>query len=136
MFLNINGWLPVSGQLLLTTPNGSQFSNPFRRVSPTPHYRSNVYERHCYLYTLSGLTDLIALCGFRIVEAGYWDVYDWTGLSRAYGWLSRLPGSYFKEKFVKSIFVVAEKEEDVATLERCPIVYDARGVWEFVGKNG
>ena len=75
MFLNINHWLPESGKLLVTTPNGAQFSNPFRRKSLTAAYRSNIYERHSYLYPLDDLTDLITLCGFRVLEAGYWDVY-------------------------------------------------------------
>ena len=69
MFLNINHWLPVSGKVLVTTPNGAQFSNPFRRKSPTPAYRCNIYERHSYAYTIDDLTDLIELCGFKILEA-------------------------------------------------------------------
>lgn len=132
MFLNINSWLPVSGKLFVTTPNGAQFSNPLRRQSPTPAYRCNIYERHQYVYTIDDLTELIALCGFRVVEAGYWDVYDRQGPSVIYGWLSGLPLKYFRDKFMKTIYVVAEKEKNVTSLPRCPRVYDSRGKWEFI----
>ena len=81
MFLNINHWLPMAGKLLLTTPNGAQFANPLRRKSPTPAYRCNIYERHAYLYTLDELVELITLCGFRVVQAGYWSVYERRGLA-------------------------------------------------------
>jgi SAM-dependent methyltransferase len=132
MFLNINRWLPLSGRLLVTTPNGAQFSNPFRRRSPTPAYRCNLYERHQYLYTLDDLTELITLCGFKILEAGYWDVYDRRGPSAIYGWLSSLPTRYFRDKFMKTIYLVGEKEKHVMELERTPRVYDPRGNWEFI----
>ncbi len=132
MFLNINRWLPLHGKLLVTTPNGSQFSNPFHRHSPTPAYRSSVYERHSYLFTADELTDLVSLCGFRIVEAGYWDVYDRSGWSRLYGLLEKLPFRYCQEKFRKTIFLVAEKNRDVSELEHVPKAYDPRGSWEFV----
>lgn len=132
MFLNINDWLPVSGRLLVTTPNGAQFANPFRRRSPTAAYRANVYERHSYVYTLNELTELITLCGFRVIEAGYWDVIERRGLSRVYGVLSRLPWRYLHDKFKKTIYVVGRKERDVAALERAPRVYDPRGDWEFI----
>lgn len=132
MLLNINHWLPTGGKLLITTPNGSQFSNPFRRSTPSAAYRSNTYERHSYVFTMDGLTDLISLCGFRIVEAGYWDAVDRSGPAKAYGWLARVPLQYFREKFKKTLFVVAEKERHVDELERCPRVYDSRGTWEFI----
>lgn len=135
MFLNINRWLPVSGKLFITTPNGAQFANPFRRKSPTPAYRANIYERHSYLYTLDELIELITLCGFRVAEAGYWDVTERHGLSKIYGVLAKLPGEYSREKFKKTIYVVADKERDVEELERCPRVYDPRGKWEFI-KSG
>ena len=135
MFLNINRWLPVLGKLLVTTPNGAQFANPFRRQSPTPAYRCNVYERHSYVYTLDDLTELIALCGFKILEAGYWNVYERRGPSSIYGWLSHLPVKYCRDKFMKTIYVVAEKEKDAASLPRCPRVYDSRGNWEFIAQG-
>lgn len=134
MFLNINDWLLVGGKLLITTPNGAQFANPLRRKSPTPAYRFNTYERHSYVYTLDGLVDLIALCGFKIVDAGYWNVYERKGPSSIYDTLSRLPGKYFRDKFMKTIFVVGEKERDVSELARSPRVYDPRGNWEFIAR--
>lgn len=133
MLLNANRWLPLSGKLLLTTPNGSQFCNPFRRRSLTPSYRANVYERHSYLFTLEDLTDLVSLCGFQVVEAGYWDAYDRQGWSRIYGLLSRLPLDYCREKFRKTLFVVAVKSRDVSRLERLPRVYHPSGKWELIG---
>ena len=136
MFLNINRWLPLSGRLLVTTPNAAQFSNPFRRRSPTPAYRCNVYERHSYLYTLDQLAELIKLCGFKVSESGYWDVYEPRGVSAIYDALSYVPFKYFRDKFKKTIFVVAEKIENVAELKRCPSVYDPRGEWEFIKRNG
>lgn len=135
MFLNINHWLPLSGKLLVTTPNGAQFFNPFRRRSATLAYRSNLYERHSYFYTLSELTELIGLCGFKVLEAGYWDVIERRGPSKIYGVLSQMPWRYFQEKFAKIIYVVAQKERDVEELERCPRVYDSRGDWEFIKKE-
>lgn len=135
MFLNINRWLPVGGKLLVTTPNGAQFSNPFRRKSPSPAYRCNVYGRHSYLYTVDDLTDLIELCGFKIIETEYWDVYEHQGLSVIYDWLSRIPLKYCRDKFMKTICVVAEKDREVAELARCPRVYDSRDNWEFIARS-
>jgi hypothetical protein len=135
MFLNINRWLPVAGKLLVTTPNGAQFANPWRRKSPMPAYRCHIYERHAFLYTLDELTELIALCGFRIVEAGYWDVYERHGWSTIYKLLSHLPWRYCRDKFMRTIFVVAEKVQDVAILDRVPRVCDPHGDWEWI-KHG
>src|ERR1700752_154160 len=135
MLLNINHWLPLGGKLFITTPNGAQFSNPLRRGTQTAAYRCNTYERHSYVFTLDGLTDLVKLCGFRIVEASYWDVIARTGPSAVYGWLANVPVPYFREKFKKTLVVVAEKDRDVVELERCPRVYDSRGDWEYVAKN-
>ena len=53
MLLNANHWLPIGGKLLVTTPNGAQFSNPFRRKSGRPAYRCNVYARHNGALTLA-----------------------------------------------------------------------------------
>lgn len=132
MLLNINRWLPLGGKLFITTPNAAQFSNPFRLQSPTAAYRCNTYERHSYLFTLEGLTDIVSLCGFKIKEAGYWDVIKRQGPSAIYGWLSHVPLRYFRQKFKKTLFVVAEKDRTVTELERCPLVYDARGNWEHI----
>lgn len=134
MLLNLNHWLPLSGKLLMTTPNGAQFSNPFRRRSTTPAYRSSVYARHSYLYTKKDLIELIELCGFKVLEAGYVDLHARQGWSRIYGVLSHLPGSYFKDKFKKTVYVIAEKTEPVDQLKRCPRIYDSRGEWEFIEK--
>src|SRR5262245_58038000 len=132
MLLNINHWLPTGGNLIVTTPNGAQFSNPFRRKSHSPAYRCNAYERHAFLYTLNELVDLICLCGFDIVESGYWDVYKRTGPGSALDALSMLPGPYFKDKFKKTVYCIARKNEDVSTLPRAPLIYDPRGKWEFI----
>ena len=135
MLLNINRWLPVGGKLLITTPNGSQFSNPLRRQTPSAAYRCNTYERHSYVFTLAGLIDLVSLCGFKVVESGYWDVIQRTGPSTLYGWLANIPLQYFREKFKKTLLVIAEKDRNVTELQRCPMVYDARGDWEFVARK-
>jgi len=132
MFLNANRWLGVGGRLLVTTPNGCQFANPFRRATPTPAYRSHLYERHAYLYRLDDLAELVSLCGFRVLERGYWDPYPRRGLASIYGVLASIPAGYFREKFKKTIYVVAEKEKDIQRLARVPAVYDARGDWEHV----
>ncbi len=116
----------------MTTPNGSQFSNPFRRKSPTPAYRSNLYGRHSYLYTLDELIDMVEVCGFKVVEAGYWSVYERKGWSSIYDYFARIPLEYCRAKFMKTIFVVGEKEKDMEELDRHPRIYDPRGDWEFI----
>ena len=131
MFLNMNHWLPMAGKLLLTTPNGGQFANPLRRKSPTPAYRCNSYERHAYLYTLDEIVELITLCGFRVVAAGYWSVYERHGLAAIYKTFAYLPWKYCQDKFRQTIFVVAEKATEVTALDRIPRVYDPRGHWEY-----
>ena len=55
MLLNINDWLTVGGELFVTTPNGCQFMNPFRRDARMPAYRAHCYERHSYVYRLQNL---------------------------------------------------------------------------------
>lgn len=135
MLLNVNRWLPVGGTLVITTPNGAQFSNPFRRTSGSPAYRHHVYERHAFLYAIDDLVDLVALCGFRITERALWDPYPRSGLSSLYGVLGRLPSRYLHEKFRKMIVVVAKKERDVTLLPRAPKVFDARGDWEYVARR-
>jgi hypothetical protein len=46
--------------------------------------------------------------------------------------MARIPLGYFREKFMRTIYIVAEKERDVKDLERCPRVYDPRGDWEYI----
>jgi hypothetical protein len=132
MCLNINRWLPIGGKLLLTTPNGAQFANPLRRRSSTPAYRCHLYERHAYLYTFKDLIELLSLCGFRIVEAGYWNVYTRRGLPMIYKMLAGLPWTYCREKFMQTLVVVGEKEKDVTDLEKPPQAYAPHGGWEFI----
>jgi hypothetical protein len=132
MMLNINRWLPVGGKLLVSTPNGAQFSNPFRRKSSRPAYRCNVYARHNYLFTLDQLVDLAELCGFKVREADYWDVYERSGLSRLYAGLGALPLPYFREKFQRTIFIAAEKQCDATELPRLPKCYAPGTEWEFI----
>lgn len=132
MFLNANRWLPVGGKLLVTTPNGAQFSNPFRRRSPTSGYRCYLYERHEYLFTLDELVDLVGLCGFRIREAGYWDVYERGGPSAFYGLMAKIPIGYLQDKFQDTISIVAEKTADVTEIPGTPRVYTANPDWEYV----
>ena len=136
MFLNVNRWLPIGGHLLVTTPNGAQFANPFRRRSQTPAYRSSVYERHTYLYVLDDLVELVELCGFAVVDRGYWEVYKRGGAaSFAYDLLARVPHPYFAAKFKKTIYLVARKIADVDTLTHAPRVYDSRGSWERIAPS-
>jgi predicted SAM-dependent methyltransferase len=135
MMLNFNHWLPISGKLVITTPNGAQFSNPLRTGSATAGYRCNAYERHAFLYTLDNLTNLISLCGFKVIDAGYWNVYRRFGMSRIYGALSRLPWSYSQAKFQRTIYLIGEKERDVVELERPPQIYDPRGAWEYIRRS-
>jgi len=132
MLLNINHWLPIGGNLILTTPNGAQFSNPFRRKSHSPAYRCNAYERHAFLYTRKELVDIISLCGFHVIESGYWDVYTRSGPGFLLDAVSGLPGIYFKDKFKKTIYCIARKSDDIQTLSRPPLIYDPRGKWEFI----
>lgn len=136
MLLNFNHWLPRGGKLFVTTPNGAQFSNPLRVRSPYPAYRANCYERHSFLYTLQQLTELVALCGFRIVKAGYVDLYRRRGPSRLYGLLAAMPHAYLHARFRKTLFVVGEKAGDLDSLQRCPSIYDPRGSWELITVSG
>jgi hypothetical protein len=135
MLLNANRWLPQGGKLLLSTPNGAQFSNPLRRKSGRPAYRCNVYARHNGSFTLNQLVNLARLCGFKVCEAGFWNVYDRPGLSSLYTALGALPIRYLKEKFQRTIFVTAEKERDVSELDRLPECYAPSANWESICRN-
>jgi hypothetical protein len=136
MLLNINRWLPIGGKLLITTPNGAQFSNPLRRKASRPGYRCNVYARHNGGLTRDQLVDLVELCGFVVRESGFWNVYERSGPSRVYSVLGALPRPYFREKFRRTIFVAAEKREDVSELVRLPRCYVPSPQWEFVLNAG
>jgi len=136
MLLNINRWLPIGGKLLITTPNGAQFSNPFRRKASRPAYRCNVYARHNGGVTRDQLTDLVELCGFGVRESDFWNVYQRSGPSETYSLLGALPLSYLKEKFRRTIFLTAEKKSDVTELVRLPKCYVPSPEWEFVSTAG
>ncbi len=135
MLLNINSWLPVGGKLLLTTPNGAQFKNPLRVKAPFPGYRCHLYERHQYLYTMDGLVDLISLCGFKVTTANWWDVYSRGGMAKLYGLLGKIPLRWFRERFTKSLCIIAEKTETVNELSRLPRVCLPSPDWEFVKRG-
>ncbi|MEP6937498.1 MAG: hypothetical protein ABI871_05455 [Chthoniobacterales bacterium] len=132
MLLNINRWLPVGGKLLVTTPNGAQFSNPLRRKSARPAYRCNVYARHNGALMLDQLVDLAELCGFVVRDCGFWDVYERAGLSQLYSAAGNIPLRYCQEKFQRTIFISAEKHEDVTELPRLPKCYASSPNWEHI----
>jgi hypothetical protein len=132
MLLNVNRWLPIGGKLLVTTPNGAQFSNPFRRKAVRPAYRCNVYARHNGAFTLEQLVDLAELCGFKARAAGFWDLYERAGWSRLYSIFSNVPLPYFQEKFQRTIYILAEKESDVTELARLPKCYAPSPNWEQI----
>lgn len=134
MLLNMNRWLPVGGKLLITTPNGAQFMNPFR-LRHSRAYRCHVYERHQFTYTLEELVDLVSLCGFDVRDVGYWDIYDREGLSSVYGWLARIPLHFFQCRFQKTIYLVADKTRDTSELPRLPRVYQPSVEWEYIAST-
>jgi|GEM_PF-1564658 len=132
LFLNANGWLKSGGTMVVTTPNGSQFMNPFRRKPRMPAYRSHCYERHSYVYRLTDLVELVELCGFEILDAGYWSPYPVAGLRRIPPILAKLPGQYFSEKFERTLYLVARKTGTAKVLPRLPSVYEPSQSWEYV----
>ncbi|SRR5581483_2949034 len=136
MLLNINRWLPIGGKLLLTTPNGAQFSNPLRRKSARPPYRCNVYARHNGALTREQLADLVELCGFAVKECRLLSPYQRNGASRVYSAVGAIPLPYFAEKFGRTIFLIAEKATNVAELPRLPLCYAPSPGWEFVRNPG
>jgi hypothetical protein len=135
MLLNVNRWLPVGGKLLVTTPNGAQFSNPLRRKSARPAYRCNVYARHNSSFTLSQLVDIVQLCGFKMREAGFWNVYERAGPARLYSALGMVPLRYFQEKFQRTVFIAAEKEREVTEIARLPKCYAPSPNWEYIAQT-
>ena len=135
MLLNANDWLPVGGHLVMSTPNGAQLTNVLRRRPPMPGYRASVYERHAYLYTIDELADIVRLCGFDVLDIGYWDVYAPQGWAAVLAPLSRIPIGYVRDKTKRTIFVVAKKARSVVSLDRAPRCYDGRGAWEYIGEE-
>lgn len=136
LFLNVNRWLQPGGLVVVTTPNGSQFMNPFRRKPRMPGFRAHCYERHSYVYRLADLLDLVRLCGFEILDAGFWSPYPAAGLRRLHGLLAKLPGRYFTEKFERTLFLVARKAQSVTELPRAPRMYEPSTEWEYISHPG
>ncbi len=133
LFLNVNRWLKPGGVVIVTTPNGSQFMNPFRRKPRMPAFRAHSYERHSYVFRLTDLADLVGLCGFEILDSGYWSPYPDAGFRRI---LAGIPGPYFSEKFERTLYIVARKSRSVEALPRLPRVYEPSGAWEYVSTSG
>jgi len=132
MLLNINAWLAPGGLLLITTPNGCQMANPFKRSTRSPAYRAHCYERHNFVYALSELEELVGLCGFDILESGYSSPYPSTGMQSVRKLFASLPSSYLRDKFSRMLFVIARKTGDVKNLDRTPSIYSPSASWEFV----
>jgi len=132
LFLNINRWLEVGGIVVVTTPNGSQFMNPLRLKPRMPAFRAHCYERHSYVFRLRDLVDLIELCGFEIIDSGFWSPYPAKGLRKIAPLIAGLPGEYFSEKFERTLYVVARKSSSVESLSRLPNVYEPSNHWEYI----
>lgn len=132
MLLNMNRWLRLGGLALITTPNGMQFQNPLRRKNGRPAYRCHCYERHNGLFTLPQLIDLTERAGFRVMESGYWNVYERRGLSRLYNLPLMAPLPYFQAKFSRTIYVIAEKCEPCDILKGLPKAYSPDPSWEHI----
>lgn len=135
LLLNANQWLPPGGKLVLTTPNGAQFMNPFAVRTPTAGYRSHIYSRHHYLYTLDALVEAVRLAGFRITEAGLHHIRRPGWKNRVRDILRRVPLDRCRQLFSSYIYVAAEKQADCAVLERVPPMYDRRDPWEYIGSR-
>lgn len=132
MFLNANRWLKTGGHLIVTTPNGAQFSNPFRNKSKSPPLRASTYARHNYLFTLEGLVDLVSTCGFEIVKTERASPYPRRGLASAYLALGRAPNNLMRRLFTQSLHVVARKISDADQAARLPKIYAPSPDWERV----
>ena len=132
MMLNINGWLKTGGLVIITTPNGAQLENPFRVVSKVPNYRSSLYSRHNYLFSMDGLCDLVESCGFEVIETSFWSPFARRGLSKLRPILARLGPQYLKNKFGQTLCVVARKVETRHSASRMPKVYGREPGWECV----
>lgn len=133
MMLNINRWLNPKGKVLITTPNGMQFTNPFRKKNTRPAYRCYCYERHNGIFTLEQLEDLIRRCGFKVLESGYWNVYQRRmGLSIIYDALSKAPINYLQAKFSRTVYVIAEKMKHCDATLGYPLAYAPHPDWENI----
>lgn len=132
MMLNMNSWLKLGGQVVLTTPNGAQFDNPLRVKAKMPELRYSTYSRHNCLFTLDTLTDLVETCGFAIERAEYWSPYDRQGPSNFYKLLMRLPGRFFRDKFAQTLVVVARKVQERTEAARLPKAYEPSAQWEHI----
>jgi hypothetical protein len=84
------------------------------------------------LFTLEQLVDLTQRAGFRIVDSGYWNVYQRRGISQLYNLPNSIPLPYFRAKFSRTIFVIAEKIEPCAKLRGLPRAYAPDPEWEFL----
>ena len=133
MLLNVNRWLSVGGHLIVTTPNGARFTNPFKVRSPTAGYRASVYSRHSHVFTMDQLVELIELSGFRVAGARFTDD-RLPGLAHGLKHkVSRLPGRLPKELFAKGLHVVATKQRNLDRLEAVPSVYGQQDRWDDIG---
>lgn len=135
MLLNVNDWLEKGGRVVLTTPNGSQFENPFRVKAKMPAFRYNSYARHNFVFTLDTLVDLVECCGFEVERAEYWSPYRRQGGSNLYRALMKAPSKYLKDKFAQTIVVVARKVEQRRNASRLPKAYSPSPDWEHVDQT-
>lgn len=135
MLLNANAWLRLGGRILITTPNGAHFENPFRIKPKMPAYRASTYSRHNYVFTMAGLTDLVESCGFEVECAEFVSPYPRVGPSRIYPFLGRWPVRYLREKFNQSLHVIARKTKQLEVATRLPRVYVPSPDWELVDQD-
>lgn len=135
MLLNCNQWLNNNGRVVLTTPNGAQFSNPLRTASTSPMFRDSVYKRHNRVFNLAELEDLLDVTGFRVERAEYWQIYPRSGMAKIYDLMARIPHRYFEQKFCRTLFVVARKIEDRKTASRLPQCYAPGDEWDFIDSD-
>ncbi|CDO59085.1 hypothetical protein BN1012_Phect871 [Candidatus Phaeomarinobacter ectocarpi] len=135
MLLNANSWLETGGFLLITTPNGTQFENPFHKRAKMPAYRDSVYGRHNYAFTLDGLVDIVESCGFSIEKAEFWNPYKRGGARGIVDFLARVPVGIMREKFSRTLFVLARKTKDCDSAMWLPKVYAPGSMWERVDQT-
>ena len=74
----------------------------------------------------------LTLEALRKLEASFWNTYERAGLSRIYDALGSLPAKSFKERFHRTIFIVAEKQQEVKELPCLPLCYEPSKQWEFI----
>lgn len=132
MMLNINSWLNVGGRVLITTPNGCQFQNPFRLRPRMPAFRYSSYARHNFVHTMDTLKDLLEVTGFEIELASYWSPYSRSAGAKLYRYLADLPFEYARAKFCQTLVIVGRKIEDRKAAIRLPKACAPDGLWENV----